>query len=675
MSDELRLPESKLPAVAAIDAMLAFADRHCGEPLNPSTLLSPDQWSELGRLDAELYAQCSAHDLQLPEHENPNPQFWSLFGWCKLPYAGVEIHAHGDAGAGLQIYPTREWLQAIRSLRAAAVVRLSRKGSLEREQKVRSLPVEDLSGKPVSPNDSADQPRFTVEELILQLECSERAYEANMKSAEREKNEASAYMARLQAAALLFRPEPTTMPGIDRIEVLCDELGSGTGLTSTNVRQLRACLCRRLGCSLQDANRLSLEEAATALEALPPQQPESATPQPQPKLPFLCSIQSSSPPAGAASAKALWESDPVQAFERLRDSVCIALDYVGEAHRLASGTAEGESLTTVAGELIEPLGQAIAEAQALWFSTPIARYLDRAEGPVYLDNSEGRVTGRVSGSCYHDLALGVAVGLLRWIEAAVPASDYVSLMRFETAAGNLVGQHLAGLKPEVRCESRNGIARLRADSMPALRASAFTPEKLDPSCCPGCKTPVPEEYNTLPKVPCLVCGRWELQTGLGVMPVAAAAGKSPRVVRMFSPYWQALLPARHSDEGKKDPEKKRQGNPSVSPSAPRDELIRQMQPAVRIAYLAFCFAESKAGRRLEDREAYNLFREEGISGAEGDQGELADYTLPDVDTWVRYLGKARKILGEQKYTRRTGRPYGKSVAKSDEIENQKDDSE
>jgi hypothetical protein len=38
----------------------------------------------------------------------------------------------------------------------------------------------------------------------------------------------------------------------------------------------------------------------------------------------------------------------------------------------------------------------------------------------------------------------------------------------------------------------------------------FPPEWLDPSRCPGCKTPVPDRYRTLPKVACPTCGAWVL---------------------------------------------------------------------------------------------------------------------------------------------------------------------
>jgi hypothetical protein len=107
----------------------------------------------------------------------------------------------------------------------------------------------------------------------------------------------------------------------------------------------------------------------------------------------------------------------------------------------------------------------------------------------------------------------------------------------------------------------------------------------------------------------------------------------------------------------------------------REELIQQLEPAVRLAYRTFCYAESKANKRLEDREAYDLFKEEGISDGTGNWGELEDYRLPAFDSWARYLREARKMLNEPKYTRRAGRPFGKSIVKGDQVERLKSEDE
>ena len=49
-------------------------------------------------------------------------------------------------------------------------------------------------------------------------------------------------------------------------------------------------------------------------------------------------------------------------------------------------------------------------------------------------------------------------------------------------------------------------------------------------------------------------------------------------------------------------------------------------------------------------------------------GELTDYHLPGFSTWSRQLREARKVLGESKYTRRAGRPTGKSIVRREDIE-------
>jgi hypothetical protein len=64
------------------------------------------------------------------------------------------------------------------------------------------------------------------------------------------------------------------------------------------------------------------------------------------------------------------------------------------------------------------------------------------------------------------------------------------------------------------------------------------PPDLDPSKCPGCKAPVDDELRTKPLVPCTACGQWELHTGLERMPQTGPPGTAPKVVHLFSPFWQ-----------------------------------------------------------------------------------------------------------------------------------------
>ena len=113
------------------------------------------------------------------------------------------------------------------------------------------------------------------------------------------------------------------------------------------------------------------------------------------------------------------------------------------------------------------------------------------------------------------------------------------------------------------------------------------------------------------------------------------------------------------------------GQPATDPNVKRREVLEGLQPADRKAYLAYQYAETMAEKRLQDREAYDWLKENGIDANKGDVGELADYKLPAFDTWAKQLRKARKPLGEQKYTRRAGRATGRSIVAGKEIEYQR----
>ena len=111
--------------------------------------------------------------------------------------------------------------------------------------------------------------------------------------------------------------------------------------------------------------------------------------------------------------------------------------------------------------------------------------------------------------------------------------------------------------------------------------------------------------------------------------------------------------------------------PAVESEANKTTILAKLQPAVRKAYLSFEYAESKVGKKLEDHEAHEWLNENGIDTDKGDMGELADYELPpNYDTWRRQVSEARRLLGEQKYTSRTGRPTGRSIVSGRKIEYQ-----
>ena len=114
---------------------------------------------------------------------------------------------------------------------------------------------------------SIEAPSYSLGQLILELESSERAYRDNLRTADRveakDGHNLQSTWWRIAAGALLFQSDPARYPGIDRIEALCDEWG--TGLTGENVRRLRGKLCSKLGVGVTEANAMTLNAVAAAL--------------------------------------------------------------------------------------------------------------------------------------------------------------------------------------------------------------------------------------------------------------------------------------------------------------------------------------------------------------------------------------------------------------------------
>jgi hypothetical protein len=146
---------------------------------------------------------------------------------------------------------------------------------------------------------------------------------------------------------------------------------------------------------------------------------------------------------------------------------------------------------------------------------------------------------------------------------------------------------------------------------------------------------------------------------------------TPDEIRIVEEKTLAAVQTQPTDQPKQGDEK---GQADPTPEQPEDDfpvdreaVLRDLTPAVRRAYFAFQYAESKAGKRLQDHEAYKLLQDEGVPADKGDVGELTDYELPTFDTWSRQLREARRPLREQKYSPRGGRSRGRSVVKRDEI--------
>lgn len=93
----------------------------------------------------------------------------------------------------------------------------------------------------------------------------------------------------------------------------------------------------------------------------------------------------------------------------------------------------------------------------------------------------------------------------------------------------------------------------------------------------------------------------------------------------------------------------------------RRAALEKLPRAAQMAYWSFRYTESKVGRQLKDREAWDLLREEGLPA----KNRFADYELPEFDTWARYLRQARESLGEQKYSPRGSRAARSVVRRRD----------
>ena len=116
---------------------------------------------------------------------------------------------------------------------------------------------------------------------------------------------------------------------------------------------------------------------------------------------------------------------------------------------------------------------------------------------------------------------------------------------------------------------------------------------------------------------------------------------------------------------------------SQSPSTPPADGTAQVESdgdkpseltgATRLAYRSFVYAEKHNEKNLQDREAHDWLKEYGISAEKYESTELAEYQLPAFGTWSRYLREARNALDKSKYTKRAGRPHGKSIVHPDEL--------
>jgi hypothetical protein len=149
---------------------------------------------------------------------------------------------------------------------------------------------------------------------------------------------------------------------------------------------------------------------------------------------------------------------------RLRDNVEAALTHV---IKVVESPLRDANLNDISRGFKKELRRRVEEAQTIWFSpSSVRRYLDRAEGPVFLDNKHpARTIGRVSGTCYHDLALGIAKGLVDRIELRHTVQEYLAEMRFLCGVGDAISERLTEILKQVGCESKSAQAIVTAQGL------------------------------------------------------------------------------------------------------------------------------------------------------------------------------------------------------------------
>ncbi len=131
----------------------------------------------------------------------------------------------------------------------------------------------------------------------------------------------------------------------------------------------------------------------------------------------------------------------------------------------------------------------------------------------------------------------------------------------------------------------------------------------------------------------------------------------------------ALLPERgEANEGA--------GSTTTSKTAKTEEedpnryaALGKLQLAFQKAWFSFVYAEAKQETRLEDRQAWDWLTENGIEN--DDEGILKGYELPTFDTWSRQLRRARKAVGEQKYTPQKDKQPSRSIIPANKHEPQR----
>jgi hypothetical protein len=81
---------------------------------------------------------------------------------------------------------------------------------------------------------------------------------------------AGAMLNAVYSAGLRWQPDDSMMPGIRRVELLCDLEPGEVGVNAAKVRRLRARICRQQHWQPHHADQLTLNQAADLLEGVRP---------------------------------------------------------------------------------------------------------------------------------------------------------------------------------------------------------------------------------------------------------------------------------------------------------------------------------------------------------------------------------------------------------------------
>ena len=140
-------------------------------------------------------------------------------------------------------------------------------------------PTEDSERTPDIPSDPPAIPQeptttpgspYTLGQLIEFLEGLERnrEFQRLQQQEQLRRNPVNAAMNAAYVSVLRWQPDESQMPGIRRIELLCDLEPGDAGINAAKVRRLRAGVCQRQHWEPQHANQLTLDEAADVLQGI-----------------------------------------------------------------------------------------------------------------------------------------------------------------------------------------------------------------------------------------------------------------------------------------------------------------------------------------------------------------------------------------------------------------------